>query len=226
MKLARATAIVNDKVRKENLSAREMLFKRKLFSNEEMTFDDNDVRQFKMEDRKKQNLSSPKSKAKVKEFSPSANAKKGDLVFLKADGDKVTPRELYIVTKLMPDDFVGIQKLLHALSSKNPKLQIIRYKVKQTNILLAPNQSIVIPAQPVESEELPLPIDTKQEKQPEREDDTWSLIHPCTDLVDPCVQHHPADVHMQLSPPSTPPPTPPVPPPSCNIHHPLYQYHI
>ena len=46
MKFALAAAIVNDKVRKENLSARELLFKRKLFTNEEMTFDDNDVRQF------------------------------------------------------------------------------------------------------------------------------------------------------------------------------------
>ena len=78
-------------------TSREILFRRKLFTNEELPLDDELVRKFKMEDRKKQNLASARSKAKVKTLSPSANAKKGDLVFLKTDGDKLTPRELYSV---------------------------------------------------------------------------------------------------------------------------------
>ena len=66
-------------MRKENLSSREILVRRKLFTNEELPLDDELVRKFKIEDIKKQNLALARSKAKVKIISPSAKAKKGTM---------------------------------------------------------------------------------------------------------------------------------------------------
>ena len=109
-----------------------------------------------MDDRKNQNVASAKSKAKIKVPAPSANAMKGDLVFLKNDGNKITPRELYVVTDILPDKYVSIQKLLHALENKPAKLQTYCYKVKQTDIFLAPNQPIIVPPCPVDPEVIPV----------------------------------------------------------------------
>ena len=82
-------------------------------------------------------------KLKSKHLPPAsqANAKPGNLVHVKTEGNKNEVRPLYIVTKINDDATVSIQKLLHSLDSMQPgKLMAKPYIVKQTEIYLAANQ--------------------------------------------------------------------------------------
>ena len=75
----------------------------------------------------------------------SANAAEGQLVFIKAEGDKRARRDLYLVLERnAEEDTVTICKVRDALSNKlasmAPHDSRFRYIVKQTEVMLAPNQ--------------------------------------------------------------------------------------
>ena len=87
---------------------------------------------------------SAKSKAQVHSPAKSANASKGHIVMLKHEIDKHSKRDLYLV---LDSDYstqtLMIVKLSNALSGNIPvrfQPHNIAYKVKQTDIILAPNQ--------------------------------------------------------------------------------------
>ena len=145
--LAKATTAVNEKVRHQGLSSKEILFSRDQFTMEKIEVDDEDFIREKMEIRKKENIYSAKSKAKIDQPAVSANAEKGHLVFLKKDGSKLERRDLYLVTKTDDEEnTVNACKLPSALSGDAP-LQFqphnIIYKLKQTDIYLSPNQPVI-----------------------------------------------------------------------------------
>ena len=69
---------------------------------------------------------------------------KGNLVFLKQEGDKHHRRDLYIVLEILPtENSLIIAKLLHALSGNQSitfQPHNITYKVKDTDVILSPDQ--------------------------------------------------------------------------------------
>ena len=143
--LAHATSIVNERVRSSGFSAKEILFSRDQFSQENLLLEDKQLAQDKMDKREKDNTYSAKSKATVNKPSKPANAKHGQLVFLKRDGDKLSRRELYLVLKVdETEQALHICKLLNTISDSVATLQPhnITYKVKQSDVFLAPNQPI------------------------------------------------------------------------------------
>ena len=146
--LARATSVVNEKdVNKGNkcLSAKEILFSRDQFTGENLPIKDEDIVEETMENRIKNSEYSAKSKATIQREAKPADAKKGQIVFLKQDGSKLERRDMYLV--LETDDTtqsLTICKLVNSLSNQSASLhpQNFSYKVKQTDVFLAPNQPI------------------------------------------------------------------------------------
>ena len=145
--LAQATAAVNEKIRHSGLSSKEILFSRDQLTKENIPIEDKNIASKTMVKREKDNLYTGRSKATVKRESKPANAKKGQLVFLKENCSKTHRRDMYMVVDLDADPrFLHICKLLNIMSDKTPTMHPhnITYKIKQTDVFLAPNQPIQV----------------------------------------------------------------------------------
>ena len=146
--LSKATSIVNEKVRHQGLSSKEILFSRDQFSNTNLDLNDEHIAEDKMKKRIESNKYSAKSKAQIQVEAIAANAKKGHIVLMKHETSKHSRRELYIV--LDTDDAsqtLVIAKLPHALSGSQPisfQPHNVTYIVKQTDIFLSPNQPTIL----------------------------------------------------------------------------------
>ena len=143
--LSKATASVNEKVRSSGFSSKEILFSRDQFTQENIALEDEVLAEETMLKRAKDNVNTARAKATTKRPSTSANASKGQLVFLKRDGSKTHRRDLYLVLEADKEqETVIVSKLLHTMSNLTPTMQPqnIRYKLKQSDIFLAPNQPI------------------------------------------------------------------------------------
>ena len=103
LKLQKATNKVNARIRKENLSSREILFRRNQYTHEVLNITDETIADKKLQDRIKNNIYSAKSKADVKKPTTIPDTPVGKLVFLKYDLDKHSPREVYVITDLPKD---------------------------------------------------------------------------------------------------------------------------
>ena len=93
------------------------------------------------------NINSAKSKAKTNEEAKPANASKGNLVFLKNDGDKHHKRDVYLVTDTdEKNQTASICKIINQFCNQpaNFHPHNFTYEVKQTHIYLAPSQPIEI----------------------------------------------------------------------------------
>ena len=143
--LSRATTIVNESIRHHKLSAKEIHFSRDLASNKPIKIKDSDISSLIKTRRESNNPASARSKSKTKKAASSANAAEGQLVFIISEGDKRSRRDLYLVLeKNTQDDTVIVCKVRDALSNKlasmAPHIERFRYLVKQTDVILAPNQ--------------------------------------------------------------------------------------
>ena len=148
--LAKATTAVNEKVRQQGLSAKEIIFSRDQVTLENIDLKDEALAEEKMKIRETENIYSAKSKASTSLPAKSANALRGQLVFLKKDGSKLERRDLYLVTETKTEDqTVTLCKLPSMLSGDTPvqfQPHNILYRVKQTDIYQAPNQPVIAEA--------------------------------------------------------------------------------
>ena len=148
--LTKATTIVNEKIRHQGLSAKEIMFSRDQFSQENLKLNDEKIAVEKMDIRKERNVESAKSRAQIQKPSTPANATKGQLVFLKHEISKHARREMYIVLDTDSSTrTMVIAKLPHALSFNEPitfQPHNFKYIVKQTDVILSPNQPPLLPA--------------------------------------------------------------------------------
>lgn len=141
--------MVNEKIRHQGLSAKEIFFSRDQYTLENLQICDEEIAEEKMDIRKKENIYSAKSKAATPTHAKPAGAAKGHLVFLKKDGGKLERRDLYLVIEAS-EDSASICKLPAALSGNTPvqfQPHNINYSVKQTDIFLAPNQPVFVEEQ-------------------------------------------------------------------------------
>ena len=146
--LARASTAVNEKIRHQGLSSKEILFSRDQFTSENLKINDEDLAKDKMEIRNKENIYAAKSKASSTEPAVPANARRGNLIFIKKEGSKLERRDLYLVTDTdEKEETVQVCKLPAALSGNTPirfQPHNITYKLKQTDIYLSPNQPEIV----------------------------------------------------------------------------------
>ena len=108
---------------------------------------DNAIKDKIMELRTTNNTYSSKSKAKVQIEAKSAEAKVGNIVFLKHDGEKLKKRDSYLVIETNDQtQTLIICKIKDSGSQLSISPYLHRYKVKQTEVYLAPNQPEIMTA--------------------------------------------------------------------------------
>ena len=150
MTLSKATTTVNESIRHHKLSSKEIQFSRDSASNENLKLNDEDIKEEIVKHRTKNNPDSAKAKSSTNKPAEPAGAKVGQLIFLKTEGAKNQRRDLYIVIDIDTGDMLTICKIRDALSNKSasmvPQDPRYRYRVRQTDVILAPNQ----PPPPVE----------------------------------------------------------------------------
>ena len=89
LSLATATSRLNARIRKRGLSAREMLFQRDQFTNDQIPLADMDLISQQHQEKLKNHPHSENSKAPNKEYRSEASVDVGDLVFLHHDVSKL-----------------------------------------------------------------------------------------------------------------------------------------
>ena len=150
--LAKATTTVNEIIRHHSLSAKEIQFSRDLATTKNLQLVDEDIAE-RITDHRDQKNEEKADSGKLKKAKP-AEAKTGQLVFLKKEGDKKSRRDIYMVLEANPrDSTLYICKMRDVLSNKVTSLvphdDRYRYRVQQTDVMLAPDQpTIVTHAQP------------------------------------------------------------------------------
>ena len=135
--LAQATLALNSRIRNRDLSSHEILFSREQNTGDNINLDDESLARSKMEKKENNHKYSEKSKFDDCKNPISADALKGDRVYLKKEGGKHNVRDLYVVIKSDAEE-VTIVKLLHAhdIDTKT-KLGSKEIKAKQIDIYRA-----------------------------------------------------------------------------------------
>ena len=98
--IALAVANLNNRIRFNGMSSKEMLFKRDQFTGKDLNFPDNKVASKRKSMHENNHLASALSKAKGGPPAAHLNVNTGELVHLKLDGDKHSSRHFYLVTDI------------------------------------------------------------------------------------------------------------------------------
>ena len=128
---------INSRVSLNGLSAKEMLLRRDILSNEPIQTLDSEIIKQQVDARKSSSASSYKHKAKFKKPTPNQSFQIGDLVLLREGASKNKPRETFIIDTLPSETskYFLIRKLSQTL---RPKL----YQVLPEEIIHAPSVNI------------------------------------------------------------------------------------
>ena len=128
--LQQAVKILNTRIRNRGLSAQEMLFCRDQNTGEQLNVHDANLSIEQETIRGENHLHSSRSKARGAPAAQNANVTRGDLVFIKSEGDKNKSRDTYLV--------MDIQNTMAILQKLNgTKFQSRRYEVPLTNVFHA-----------------------------------------------------------------------------------------
>lgn len=122
-----ATDTLNSRIRYQGVSAKEIVFGRDQITGKKLNVDPARIKKNQEESREKNHQFSSTSKADIKKDALKASVKVGDLVFIKDEGTKHSPRERYIIVKITNQDAV-LQKM------NGSKLMSKRYEVPLTRI--------------------------------------------------------------------------------------------
>ena len=93
--LSTATETLNSRIRHQGLSAKEIVFGRDQFTGAKLLVDGECISRRQEEIRKANHDPSAVSKARRKVRAADAAVKEGDLVFIKSEGSKFSPRDRY-----------------------------------------------------------------------------------------------------------------------------------
>ena len=127
------------------MSAKEIQFSGDSSTNNNLHLSDRENADKITEHRVTNNPANAKAKSPTKKPATAAGAVTGQLVFIKREGDKNSRRDIYLVIKIIPEEDTAIickvrNALPNTLVSIVPQHPDLRYKVCQTDIILAPNQ--------------------------------------------------------------------------------------
>ena len=142
--LALATANTNSRIRRDDLSAREVWTQRDQLTGEQLPIVDRQLILSQHYSRLQNHPSSAKSKARGRTNQPSAAVSVGDLVFLKGDRDKLKAREKYLVVNISEDLSCELRKF--TTSQFRSKLYLVPmsecYPVARTVLAQSPQGPI------------------------------------------------------------------------------------
>ena len=115
---------LNTRIRNRGLSAKEILFQRNQYTNDQITLNDTELAAQQRHICEHNHDASAVSKSRGKPPSTQSNFHVGDLVFIKDEGHKNKARERYIITKI-DDKYVFLQKLTHKFMSRIYKIPLV-----------------------------------------------------------------------------------------------------
>lgn len=98
--LSNATDVLNSRIRHQGLSAKEIVFGRDQYTGNKLLVDGKEISDKQDKLRKANHKPSAYSKSKSKQQAIDASVDVGDLVFIKTEGSKNTPRERYIIVSI------------------------------------------------------------------------------------------------------------------------------
>ena len=127
---------INSRIRSNGLSAKEMMFKRDLVTNKDISVTQEDISKQLQDNRKELSIRSQKSKQRYLTKTPSQSFQIGQLVLLRNAVNKITPRDLYIVEDIHIQDETTYYLVRKMQSSLNHRL----YKVLPDELILAPTE--------------------------------------------------------------------------------------
>ena len=111
--LQKALKNLNTRIRNRDLSAQEMLFCRDQSTGKQLTVDDTALSQQQQSIRERNHDHSSRSKAKGATTVQNARITKGDLVYIKSEGNKNKSRDMYLVMDIVINNNMAIlQKLI------------------------------------------------------------------------------------------------------------------
>ena len=141
--LAIAISNLNHRVRSNGLCAKEVLVKRDMFTNEQLSLDDRQIQDFKYDKRIKNHPSSELSKSRGTTESLAFEAKEGDIVHVKGEGSKHHARDFYLVTSVhYPDMEAEIQKFCgNEIRKKKYRVSFSQLFPAGTNFVVSNGQS-------------------------------------------------------------------------------------
>ena len=102
---------LNTRIRNRGVSAKEVLLQRDQYTNNGLPVDDVVLSERQTDIRNRNHNASSRSKAHGEKFANSANAKVGDLVYIKNEKQKNRLRDRYIITHI-EKDYADLQKLI------------------------------------------------------------------------------------------------------------------
>ena len=129
--LAIAISHLNDRIRSNGLSAKEVILKRDSVTNDSLTFKNEELQSFKYQKRLQNHPHSEKSKARGGAVATDAIISEGDIIHVKDDGTKHKARDFYLVTNVDHENSEAqIQKFAGSRLGK-------KYVVKFNEVYLA-----------------------------------------------------------------------------------------
>ncbi len=132
--LAIATANLNHRIRKPGLSARELVFQRDQYSNDNLNVDDSQLISYQHQTRQDSHIPSASSKTPRANRAPSCDATVGDIVYLREGKTKHHPRDRFLVVSKEGKWFY-IRKFVGSQLRHSP------YKVKSEEVFCVPDYS-------------------------------------------------------------------------------------
>lgn len=196
--LAKAVCNLNDRVRNNALSAREIWTKRDQFTGKQLPIIDEKIVKKKYEDRMKSHKASAKYQARGKTQARYPAVSVGDLVYINSDRSKLQPREKYIVVQ--PKEEITIPNTVCVQKFVGAQIRSRIYPVNAADIIKVPVNLPALPDQASGSEEEDEETLQVVGEEPDilsgEDDDEESLSSEEDDVfVEEAVEHH-----MQNSP--------------------------
>lgn len=169
MSLALATSSCNSRVRREGLSARELWTQRDQITGDQLPISDSDIIKNQSVSRKKNHISSAKSKFKGRHVEHDSTLSVGSLVYMRSERDKTQARCKYIIANI-EGEWCKISKFVKS------QIRAKQYKVKLSEIYSISTNTLSQPQVPVVTQD---PSDSdSSEGSIESEHDTSSDVFP------------------------------------------------
>ena len=127
---------INSRIRSNGLSAKEMMYKRDLVTNKDISVTREDMSKQLQANRKESSTRSQKSKQRYLTKTPSQSFQIGQLVLLRNAVNKITPRDLYIVE----DIHIQNETTYYLVRKMQSSLNHCLYKVLPDELILAPTE--------------------------------------------------------------------------------------
>ena len=146
----------NSRIRYHSYSSKEIIFRRNIADNKPLDIHDDEIAEKQQQNRKSSSKSSSKNKSKHSSPTPEQKFNIGDLVLVRNEMSKISPRKLHIIEG-KEDKFFLIRKLGNRLRNR-------LYRALPDELVVAPSSTTINPSPEDPSSETHQPLDKLLDK--------------------------------------------------------------